>query len=136
PRAPQATADPTTGYASAGKGHYLRTIDRHQPAQRPAIRDVGLVPAHALAKRQASDASWQGFGQHLDGRAPGLVHHRSHVLPAFIFHDLQFSDRHTPTARKTERCLGGATISIEGTIGRWPLDDRFAVGLTARQTEH
>ena len=64
------------------------------------------------------------------------MHHRSHVLPAFIFHDLQFSDRHTPTARKTERCLGGATISIEGTIGRWPLDDRFAVGLTARQTGH
>src|SRR5262249_47068880 len=36
----------------------------------------------------------------------------------------------------TERSLSRAPIGVEGTIGRWPLDDGFEVGLTTRQARH
>jgi len=127
----QTAARPAAGHAGVGQWYYLRSIERHQPAQWTAIGDVRRIPAHTLAKRQASNTAGQCLSQDFDSRASGLLYYCCNVAPALIFHNVQGCDIDATAASKPARCRRGLACLIKGTTGRWPLDDSFQVGLTA-----
>ncbi len=115
------------------EGHDLGAQERHEPADRPAVADLAVGPAHRLGEVGAQGDARQDLGEDLGGGPSRLIDSdgRADALLRLGEGDLSHVD--ALSLREALQRLGGAPFGVEaGLLGR-PLDLHAPVWLLLRQ---